>query len=93
MSEVSLNEQISCVEDMEDKLKDYCIVLEDTLSQLYKCIKTLRSDELTIEFADYYEHNYYIRTKTIVDQVMGDVEYGHLRFLDAVLEKLKSMRD
>ena len=93
MSEVSLNEQIRCLEEMEDYLKKYCAEMQSSLDGLYNSMKVLRSDELTIEFEDYYEQEYYRRTKTLIDQVQGDITYGHLRYLDEVIEKLKSMRD
>lgn len=93
MSEVSLEEQIRCLEEMESCLENFCVKMQEYIDDLSKSIKLLRSDELTIEFEEFYDQNYYRHTKTIVDQVKGDIEYGHLRYLDEVIEKLKGLRD
>lgn len=93
MSEVSIREQIHCLEEMENYLKVYCNEMQDSIDNLNKSIKVLRSDELTTEFEEYYEQEYFRRTKTLIDQVHGDIIYGHLRYLDEVIEKLKSMLD
>ena len=93
MSETSIEAQIRCLREMVDYLRVYCKQMEDSINDLGKSIKALRMDELTVEFEEFYEKNYFNRTKTLTDQVQGDIMYGHIRFLEEVIEKLESTRD
>lgn len=93
MSETSINAQIRCLREMVDYLKRYCKDMEESIYELGKSIKVLRMDELTTEFEDFYEDHYYNRTKSLTDQVRGDIMYGHIRFLEEVIEILESTRD
>lgn len=93
MSEVSIREQVRCLEEMVDYLKGYCNAMEESIDELNKSMKVLKADELTTEFEEFYEQEYFKRTKTLTDQVVGDITYGHIRYLNEVIEKLREMID
>ncbi|MBR3697997.1 MAG: hypothetical protein IKM85_00585 [Bacteroidales bacterium] len=93
MSETSREAQIRCLEEMVDYLKVYCREMQESIDDLNKSIRALRELELTTEFEDYYEENYFRRTKNLTDQVQGDILHGHIRYLEEVIDHLKSTRD
>ena len=93
MSEIRLEEQIRCLEEMEDCLEQFVIIMQDCIDEFYECIVKLRENGLTFEFGEHYESTYYYPAKTKVDEVIGNIQYGHIRYLNDVIDYLKGLRD
>lgn len=88
MSEISIKAQVACIEEMVESLKTYCQYMEESVSELQKAIHVMRMDSLTTEFEDTYQEQYYTRLKAKTDQVIGDIRFGHIRYLEEVKEGL-----
>ena len=93
MSEIRLEEQIRCLEEMESFLMQFSVEMQNSIEDFHKCIVLMRDNGLTFEFGDLYERTYYYPAKTKVDQVVGDIQYGHIRYLNEIIEYLKGLRD
>ena len=93
MSGVSLEAQIRCLEEMISYLSAYCSDMNDCIDDYYRNLVALREKGLTLEFGELYEREYYLPAKSRLEQVIGDSQYGHLRFLSEILERMKAMRD
>lgn len=93
MHEVSLEAQIRCLEEMISYLSAFCSDMNDCIDEYSRNLVALREKGLTLEFGETYERDYYLPAKSRMEQVIGDIQYGHLRFLGEVLERMKAMRD
>lgn len=89
MSEMSLREQIQCIEAMESDLRDFCRLMRDAMDSFQNDIKYLRSNGLSTEKEEEYQRDYYAPANNDVNQVINDIYGPHLHYLDEVLDYLK----
>lgn len=89
MNEMSLREQIQCLEAMESDLRDFCRLMRDSMDSFQSDIKYLRSNGFSTEKEEKYQQEYYTPANNDVNQVISDIYGPHLHYLDEVIENLK----
>ena len=90
MNEMSLEEQIRCMEAMRSFLGEFCALMNQAMDDFQKDIKFLRSNGLSIETEEQYQQGYYTPAKAQVDNVINDIQVKHFDYIDRVIEYLRS---
>lgn len=89
MSEMSLEQQINCMQEMRSYLEDFCCLMQRTMDDLNDDVTSLRNQGLPKETEQQYRQEYYASAQKEVDQVIGDIYNLHFDYLDRVIEKLQ----
>ena len=89
MNEMSLEEQIRCMQEMRCELEDFCKMMRDVMDSFQDDIKYLRSQGLSIETEDRYQKGYYEPANNEVEQVISDIQHLHFDYIDRVVEDLR----
>lgn len=90
MNEMSLEEQIRCMQDMRNKLADFCALMNSAMEGFHDDILYLRSQGFSVENADTYQSLYYTPAKETVDEVIHHIYNYHFDYIDRVLEYLQA---
>ena len=89
MNEMSLEEQIRCMQEMRDYLGEFCKIMQNTMESFQNDIKYLRSYGLPVETERNYQQNYFAPANDKVEQVVSDIYQKHIDYIDRVVERLK----
>ena len=89
MSEMSLREQITRLEEMKSYLKDFCSIMRNTMDELDNDIKFLKGEGLSIETEESYRKRYYNPANENVQEVINDVYGKHFDYINDIVEELK----
>lgn len=88
MSEMSLEEQIRCMQDMRDKLDEFCKIMRNNMDSFQDDIKYLRSQGFSTETEETYQKNYYLPANDNVDHVIHNIYNLHFDYIDRVINDL-----
>ena len=89
MNEMSLEEQIRCMQEMRSYLEDLSKIMLETMETLQSDIKYLRSVGFSVETEETYQQGYYIPANSKVEEVVGDIRQYHFDYIDRVIEQLE----
>ena len=89
MSEMSLKEQIKCLEDMIQYLGDFSKKMDDTMHGLNNDIEYLRANGFSVETEVTYRKEYYQPVKGKVDMVVSNINTRHRDYLERVKDRLE----
>lgn len=89
MSEMSLKEQIKCLEDMIQYLRDFSKKMDDTMHGLNNDIEYLRANGFSVETEETYRKGYYQPVKDKVDMVVSNINTIHRDYLERVKDRLE----
>lgn len=90
MSEMSLYEQVRCIEEMQEFLLTFCVDLRGEMNGFQDRIKELRQEGLSVEVEKSYQSRYYAPANEIVEGVIDDIKYKHYAYLEDVKNHLKA---
>ena len=93
MNEMSLEEQISCMQEMRNYLNDFCGIMLNTMDELQKDIKYLRSVGLSVETEETYQEGYYAPANERVEEVVNEIRQQHFDYIDRVIERLERAKN
>lgn len=93
MSEMSLEEQIRCMEEMKSYLSDFCKIMQQEMEKMRSQIDFLRSQGFSIETEQSYTKRYYTPANEDVEQVVSDIYGPHFHYLDDVIKDLKRAKN
>ena len=88
-NEMSLQEQIQCMEQMRDELGNYCSMMRSTMDSFQDDIKELRIHGFSVETEERYQKGYYTPANNNVEQVINDIQILHFNYIDRVVEQLR----
>lgn len=91
MNEMSLEEQIRCLEAMRTSLEDFCGIMQNVMDRFNNDIKSLRGQGFSVETEQTYQRDYYAPAKDDVDQVVSDIYHYHIDYLDRVINRLREV--
>ena len=89
MNEMSLEEQIRCMQDMRYKLEVFCETMRRYMDGFLEDIRYLRSYGFPIEKENDYKKGYYDPAKNDVDHVIDNVYRKHFDYIDRVIDYLE----
>lgn len=89
MNEMSLEEQIRCMQEMRSELDSFCGIMRNVMDDFQKDIKFLRSQGFTTEKEEQYQKGYYIPANDKVEHVISDIQQFHFDYIDRVIERLQ----
>lgn len=89
MSEMSLEQQISCMQEMRSELGDFCKMMRGYMDAFQDDIQFLRSQGLSTETEERYQKGYYTPANEEVDRVISDIQRQHFDYIDRVIERLQ----
>lgn len=89
MNEMSLEQQISCMQEMRSKLADFCGIMRRVMDEFQNDIKYLRSQGLSTEKEEQYQKGYYLPANDEVEHVISDIQHKHFDYIDRVIERLQ----
>lgn len=92
MNEMSLEEQIRCMQEMRDYLGDFCGKMKNVMEKLQNDIKFLRSQGFSTETEETYQRGYYTPANDDVEHVISDIYTQHFDYIDRVIERLERAR-
>ena len=92
MDEMSLEEQIRCMQELRSDLEDFCQEMLRFMDELQQDIKFLRSQGFSTETEETYQRGYYTPANNQVEEVVGDVRGAHYDYIDRVIERLERAR-
>lgn len=92
MNEMSLDEQIRCMQEMRDYLGDFCGIMKNVMETLQSDIKFLRSQGFSTETEGTYQRGYYTPANDEVEHVISDIYTQHFDYIDRVIERLERAR-
>ena len=88
MNEMSLEEQIRCMQEMRGELESFCGIMRNVMIDFQNDIKFL-SQGFTTEKEEQYQKGYYIPANDKVEQVISDIRQYHFDYIDRVIERLQ----
>lgn len=89
MSEMSLEEQIKCLNDMKSYLDRFCNEMKGTMKLLSDQMNSLRDAGLSIETENKYRQRYYNPANEDVEYFISNVYNKHFDYLDRIIEFLE----
>lgn len=92
MNEMSLEEQIRCMQEMRSYLGDFCFEMQKVMETLQNDIKFLRSQGFSTETEETYQRGYYTPANDEVEHVISDIYTQHFDYIDRVIERLERAR-
>lgn len=92
MNEMSLDEQIRCMQEMRSYLGDFCGIMRNAMDGFQDDIKYLRSYGFPIEKEEQYQRGYYTPANNEVEHVISDIYTKHFDYIDRVIERLERAR-
>ena len=92
MNEMSLEEQIHCMQEMRSYLGDFCGIMKNVMETLQNDIKFLRSQGFSTETEETYQRGYYTPANDDVEHVISDIYTQHFDYIDRVIERLERAR-
>ncbi len=89
MSEMSLEEQIRCLNDMKSYLERFCDEMKKTMELLSDQMLFLRGNGLSIETENKYRQRYYDLANEDVEYFISNVYNNHFDYLDRIIKFLE----
>lgn len=89
MNEMSLTVQIRCLEQMSDYLRTFCTQMSSSMSEYERGILSLKANGFSVESADNYLEGYYRPANDKVNEVISNIQSGHIAYIERVKEKLE----
>lgn len=93
MSEMSLENQIRCMQDMKEFLGDFCSLMRKEMTILDDQILGLKSQGFSIETEQTYRQRYYSPANNDVEQVIRNIHGRHFEYIDGVIEDLEKAKN
>ena len=93
MNEMSLEEQIRCMEQIRSELGVFCQEMGRYMEEMQKDIKFLRSNGLSIETEETYQIGYYTPANAKVEEVINDIQRAHFDYIDRVIKSLERAKN
>ncbi|MBR2015512.1 MAG: hypothetical protein IJ998_08880 [Alistipes sp.] len=91
MAEMSLLDQIRCIEQLQNDLEKFCRDMIDCYTNFAEDIAFLREKGFSAELADRYKSSYYTPVFKIMEDIVGDVRMKHYPYLEEKKEQLKNI--
>ena len=88
MSEMRLEEQINCIDSMEQYLELFCELMIKVMEDLSKQAQFLRGEGLSVETEETYRNDYFNPAKEVVKDVIYNIENEHMVYLEKVRKDL-----
>lgn len=93
MSEMSLEQQIRCMNEMRNYLGDFCMIMRQEMEKMRNQINFLRSQGFSTETEETYTQRYYTPANNDVEEVVSDIYGPHFTYIDGVIEDLERARN
>lgn len=91
--EMSLEEQIRCMQEMRDYLESFCKIMGDVMESMDGVIGFLKSTGFSVETEETYRHNYYRPACDTVEDVINNIHTRHFDYIDRVIENLERAKN
>lgn len=86
--EMSLEEQLRCMQEMRSYLEQFCLQMNVVMDELGNDIEDLKNQGFSKETAQTYRQKYYQKAKEEVDTFVSHVQQNHFDYIDRVMEYL-----